>query len=427
MQTLKTALVVVALLAVLFVAYQYLNHQRIGIPLELGGDPWNAPPEAPPTPSGVNVEAPPVEGFDPLQGSSVPAPMASQFPNAPAVVSAPGGTPPSAASDSAVEGPSANVAPAGGSLAGSFGAAAPATYVAPELSVPIVAEPSPSVSGPPGAGPASSSEDPSGVHTFPPAQPSATPPDNTSSEAGDGLARFTSPAVAKYAFEQAWSKAELQTNDGQLARALLTLSEFYRSPDLDDALQTKLVERLDQLAGTVIYSTRHLLEEPYKARRGETLADIAKPYGVSVRLLQNINSVRDPELVLPGSELKVLRGPFRAVVDLSRSELTVFLGGLYAGRFTFQAGADPAPRAGTYEVLDIQPGRAYYSSSGQSVPAGHPSNPYGQWWIDLGSEMCIHGSPDAGDASQAGCVGLAPRDAADVAAILSIGSTVVVR
>jgi lipoprotein-anchoring transpeptidase ErfK/SrfK len=245
--------------------------------------------------------------------------------------------------------------------------------------------------------------------------------------ADEASAQYATPAVAKYAFEQAWRKAELQIGDGQLARALLTLTVFYRNRELDESSQKKLHERLDQLAGTVIYSTRHLLEDPYKVLRGETLEEIAQRYKLPPRLLQNINGLQDPSLVLPGTELKVLRGPFRAEVDTARGELTLFLGGLYAGRFSIQTGNDPPPRPGKYDVLDIQPGHTYISAAGQTIPAGSPANPYGQWWIDLGGDVCIHGAPDAGAAPGSGCVALSPRDAGDVAAILSVGSKVIIR
>jgi lipoprotein-anchoring transpeptidase ErfK/SrfK len=233
--------------------------------------------------------------------------------------------------------------------------------------------------------------------------------------------------VAKYAFEQAWQNAEDSINEGALARALLTLSDFYLEPQLDEATHQKLNERLDQLAGTVIYSKRHLLEKPYKVMRGEKMEEIAARYNVSTRLLQNINGITDPALLLPGTELKVLRGPLRAEIQLARNEMTIYLGGLYAGRFSVQAGAEPTPRPGEYDVLDIQPGRPYYSSSGQMIPAGHPANPYGQWWIDLGRELSIHGSPEGSeDTSPTGCIILSSRDAADVAAILAVGSRVVI-
>ncbi|MBW3595826.1 MAG: LysM peptidoglycan-binding domain-containing protein [Planctomycetes bacterium] len=412
MQTLKTALVVVALLAVLFVAYQALTQGQIELPIQFGAMSGAAPQDpAAPEPASIAVEAPPLSPWD-ATAELTPSPApADVLPNVAASISSesslaatpPGNAhPPSRDAASSMPDPPSHLTT--GSDADTPGAVAPAGAVE-EVA------PADSVRG--GAS-----------LTTPLREPETSDP---SAAAEEGPSRYSSPAAALYAFEQARHKAEGHIADGKLALALLTLSVFYQHPDLDAATHKQLNERLDQLAGTVIYSTRHLLEPPHKAMRGETLTAIAARYNAPLTLLQNINGIRDPELLVAGTELKVLRGPLRAEIDVDRSELTLFLGGLYAGRFPVQAGDDPAPKAGQYDVLDIQPGRAYYSAAGQSVPAGNPANPYGSWWIDLGGGMSLHGSPEAGSGETAGCLSLAPRDAADVAAILSIGSKVVIR
>jgi hypothetical protein len=414
-QTFKTALVVVGLLGALFVAYRVLNNQPIEIPFDLAGGSASPDP-AFEAAEGLSVEAPAIDS-----GASQQSwPGQNGLPNDSTGISPPefAAAPPTS---EAATSPSQD-------LPGYAQQASQVAPVAPEL---------------PNAG--SSGALPGGPLSGPLRSPAASQeiPDSssTSGVGGDNFAvgtgeaagtdsaasRGATAAVTRYSFEQAWQKAELQIADGQLARALLTLSEFYRNPDLDEATQSRLNERLDQLAGTVIYSKRHLLEEAYKASRSDTLHDLAARYSVSAKLLQNINGVQDPTLVLPGTELKLVRGPFRAEIDLGRGEATMFLGGLYAGRFIVRAGRDPAPRPGEYQVLAIETGRNYYLPSGQVIPAGAAANPYGQWWIDLGSEQGLHGSPEAGAESNSGCLSLSPRDAADVAAILSVGSKVVIR
>jgi len=48
--------------------------------------------------------------------------------------------------------------------------------------------------------------------------------------------------------------------------------------------------------------------------------------------------------------------------------------------------------------------------------------------MEIGRNLALHGSATAEDAaSNAGCISLSPRDALDVAGILSIGSTVTIR
>ena len=124
----------------------------------------------------------------------------------------------------------------------------------------------------------------------------------------------------------------------------------------------------------------------------------------------------------------MLRGPFRAEVDLTGKEVTLFVQQMYAGRFPISVGNEPTPAPGDYEVRSKEMGHAYFGRDNQNIPAGDPRNPYGRCWIDLGKEVCIHGSSavDTG-AGALGCVGLSPQDAGDVFGILSQGSKVLIR
>ena len=76
-------------------------------------------------------------------------------------------------------------------------------------------------------------------------------------------------------------------------------------------------------------------------RRNESLDEIAERYNVPLELLQKINGIDNPEVLVPGTELKVVTGPFRANMDLPGQELTLFLNGLYAGRFPITIGREP--------------------------------------------------------------------------------------
>ena len=118
--------------------------------------------------------------------------------------------------------------------------------------------------------------------------------------------------------------------------------------------------------------------------------------------------------VLPGTELKVLRGPFRAEVHLETKELTLFLGDLYAGRFPIEIGVDPMPRLGTYTIQDKKTDKTYYDREGNPVPSDSAENPFGQVWMDLGGMLSIHGSPDTAAPTNQGCISLASDYAQDV-------------
>ena len=225
----------------------------------------------------------------------------------------------------------------------------------------------------------------------------------------------------------AFSIADGQYAKDRLKEALATLSVFYNAPNASPAQRQELLGRLDPLARQVIYSKRHLLEQPYRVARGETLPQIASKYNVPWQLLANINGINDPMTILPGTELKIVRGPFSAQVDLKTKELTLFLGDLYAGRFPIDVGSDPAPKSGTFTIQDKQTDRTFYGASGTPVTAGSPGNPYGNVWLDLGDQLCIHGSPYPTRPTDTGCISL-PGDAAeDLYGILSQGSSVTIR
>jgi lipoprotein-anchoring transpeptidase ErfK/SrfK len=221
--------------------------------------------------------------------------------------------------------------------------------------------------------------------------------------------------------------ADKQYKADQRKEALATLSLFYNTPNLTSSEREQLLARLDPLAGEVIYSRRHLLEQSHRVDRNETLMEVAARYDVPWQLLANINGIADPVTVLPGTELKVVRGPFRAEVNISTSELTLFLGDLYAGRFPIGVGSDPAPKEGTFSVQDKQTSKTFYDPSGSPVPAGSPANPYGTMWMDLGGRLSIHGSPDRTRPSPSGCISLAGDYAEDLFGILSLGSSVTIR
>ena len=70
------------------------------------------------------------------------------------------------------------------------------------------------------------------------------------------------------------------------------------------------------------------------------------------------------------------------------------MGDYYAGRFPIAVGIDPAPVEGTYTIQDKQTGKTFYNRTGSPVMPGSPANPYGNYWMDLGNQLCIHGSPN---------------------------------
>ena len=219
-----------------------------------------------------------------------------------------------------------------------------------------------------------------------------------------------------------------QASSGNLKEALATLSVFYGAQDLTQEQHSDLVDLLDALAREVIFSQRHLLDVPYVVNPGETLEQVAKTCQVPVSILAKINGLDEQSSLAPDRKLKVLQGPFRAEIVMEKSEMTLFLGDLYAGRYPVSFGNEPSPRPGVYEVQDKQKDRNYYSANGMQIPAKDPRNPFGGYWIDLGEDLCIHGSSALeGGSTNLGCISLSPLDAADVFGMLGRGCEVSVR
>ena len=246
------------------------------------------------------------------------------------------------------------------------------------------------------------------------------------------MAEATQPRMPSSASGKSYSNAKRmaleQANAGKLKEALATLSVFYDAQDLTHEQHNDLVDLLDALAREVIFSQRHLLEVPYVVNPGETLEQVAKTCQVPVSILAKINGMDEQATLAPNKKLKVLQGPFRAEIVLDRNEMTLFLGELYAGRYPASFGSEPAPKPGVYEIQDKQRDRNYYSANGMQISAKDPKNPFGGYWIDLGEDLCIHGSSavDTGSTNM-GCISLSPLDAGDVFGMLGRGCQVSIR
>ncbi len=252
---------------------------------------------------------------------------------------------------------------------------------------------------------------------------------DTSEGAGLGPGEPPIDAQVMARFQAFMEAVQGRLDQGRLAEAHLALSTLYDNPDLPVPLAQQVTELLDQLAGTVIYSRDHYLEPAYHVRPGDTLELIAQDYQVPALLLARINGIADPQQLRAGQELKVVRGPFSAVIHLERFELTLILNGRYAGRFPIGIGGDAPELIGAYTVREKISNPAYYGPDGSNIGADDPRNPLGEFLFDLGEGVALHGTDDpskVGRISERGIICLAPPDIDDLFAILSIGSQVVI-
>jgi hypothetical protein len=245
----------------------------------------------------------------------------------------------------------------------------------------------------------------------------------------DNSSKPSEVAVAEMNYGDAKEKALAKAREGKLKEALIQMTAWYGRAELTYDEKSDLLDLLNALAAEVIYSKRHFLETSYKAGPRESLEDIAKLHGISLELLASINHISPPYVLLPSADLKVLRGPFRAEINLTTKELTLFLDNMFAGQFPISVGSDIKDVEGGFNVMSKQTNRNYYAANGGTVSHTDPNNPYGKHWLDLGQDLCIHGSPAAENSplNNAGCISLSPRDAEDVYNILTVGSKVTIK
>jgi hypothetical protein len=268
------------------------------------------------------------------------------------------------------------------------------------------------------------------------AAPSAPPlPAASSTSAPFAAAGPVEPAGSAPAFASAWADAHDKLAAGRYAEALAVLSAWHDDPSLGLEESQRLEDLLGQLAGTVVYSQQDLLLPPHVVAQGETLQSIAAPLAVPWQLLAKINGVADPARLIQGEYLKVVRGPFDAVVSISRRRLSLRISGSYAGSFAVVVGRQVRDHVGTaVPILAVQSGGAATAAGGTvqaawSQPAG-PGSPAVRS-IALAGGLTIEAVADPANVTEDSVPGtslvVSDRDLADLADILGPGSKLLLR
>jgi lipoprotein-anchoring transpeptidase ErfK/SrfK len=247
------------------------------------------------------------------------------------------------------------------------------------------------------------------------------------------------------------ASARAKYADGDLvtARALLNDALPTMTPaDADAAKQ--LISSINQ---TLVFSPKKFAEDPfattYTIQKGDNLAKIAAGYSVTPDFLTHINKITDAKKVRLDSHLKVLKGPFHAVVTKSTFTMDLYLGkpgdsaSMYITTLPVGLGRDDSTPTGVWLCAPHEKLKnpTYFSPRGEGViAAADPKNPLGGFWIGItgldgravgAKSYGVHGTiePDSiGKQSSLGCIRLRHDDIALVYDLLVEGkSTVTVR
>lgn len=427
MSSLRPLLTILLLAAVGVVLYMKINETEPVIPagvgewtagpLDLGGGASAGDAGATTSPPAYATDAPPafVPGA-PVGGASTPSAgdEAPSWSPGPAVSSEP--------AKMAIDTPAVNAESSPVARSADPDTALPAMPAIPEASV--IADVAPAFA--PATVPGLDTNTTAAI----PVEP-ITPTGSTPDAASLDTTSSTPAKTSLYPSVRVAVQAELER--GELGQALLRLSDWYGDPSLTPEESKEVEMLLSQLAGSVIWEgpPAHRLEPAHVVQAGETLQDVAGKYDVPWELLAKINGVTDPAALQPGQELKVLRGKFSALVDLSERTMTLMLDRRYAGKFAIELDPTTAIEEGQWKVdqkaLTPAGGGVYGQANGatedRSLLLSNPASPNSQATVLRGP-----GSDDPASPQPAGrVIRLKSNDVNDVFDILSVGSRVTIR
>jgi lipoprotein-anchoring transpeptidase ErfK/SrfK len=167
---------------------------------------------------------------------------------------------------------------------------------------------------------------------------------------------------------------------------------------------------------------------------------------MTVELLKQINNITDERKLQAGKSLKIVKGPFHALVNKKTFTLDIYIGkptepgAVFLRRFKVGLGASDSTPTGTWNVgtKQVNPGYTNPRNEGPHTFApDDPKNPLGERWIALEgasgqavgkTSYGIHGTiePDSiGQMKSMGCIRMLNEDVELVYDLLITGKSTV--
>ncbi|MCH9021900.1 MAG: L,D-transpeptidase family protein, partial [Planctomycetes bacterium] len=231
-------------------------------------------------------------------------------------------------------------------------------------------------------------------------------------------------AALKYYHQGA---AAMEKRDYLAARQLLSKAV---KEGLNPSQEKNARDYINQASDQWLFSANVYDNDPlcsrYKVTAGDRLVAIAKRMGVPYKLLMRINKITDAKRLRAGESIKVVKGPFHAVVDRSDFQLSVYLGDILVRTYPVGLGTPGRQtptgkwrvKIGKKQVnpawTDVETNKHYYPDD--------PENPLGERWIGLEGlsgqakgrvGFGIHGTinpEEIGSAASRGCIRLLNND-----------------
>ena len=238
---------------------------------------------------------------------------------------------------------------------------------------------------------------------------------------------------------------------GELVKARQLFTQAYDLWALPDDEQARVRERLNKVNEQLVFSPLVLADDPfsknYKLKSGDSLERVVSRNNLDIdwRLLKRINHIRDERRIQAGNGIKIVTGPFHAVIDKTDYRLDLYMGEgrerVFVQSFPVGLGKYNRTPVGFFEIGSklINPEWIDPDTRQRFLP-DDPMNPIGERWLELvGTDAetreyegyGIHGTiePDTiGQQQSRGCVRMLPNDVAIIYETLIPGpSTVEIR
>ncbi len=276
--------------------------------------------------------------------------------------------------------------------------------------------------------PAPEEKTPESIYVAPRSRPTPEPvvpptapaplPKGTAAETND----ITSPA-AKVLIESAINDIKA----GNIVTARDKLNKTLVPPmQLSPKLLPVVKQQLASLADKWLFSRTPYPADPftaaYKVQSGDMLSEIGKSYNIPYELIMTINDIKRPEALAAGKTIKVINGPFHAVIHRSTFTLDLYIGtNTYVKTYRVGLGEKGKDTpTGLWQVKTngklIRP--PWPNPAGGIVYPDDPEYPLGSRWIGLNgiegqakgrTGFGIHGTKDPetiGTRSSQGCIRL---------------------
>jgi len=257
------------------------------------------------------------------------------------------------------------------------------------------------------------------------------------------------PAVSA----KALADGKAQIDAGQLLAGRTILNEALTGGQFTNADAQAAKDLIAQANEVLIFSPRRFPEDPfqsaYNIQPGDRPVRFAYKFDTTWEFIARVNGIKDARRLRQGQTLKIIKGPFHAVVSKTTFMVDLYLGSpgdkgsLYVRSFPCGLGRQGSTPTGTWMLQPqgkLKNPKWWGTADEPAREAGDPLNPIGKFWMGLnGTEgdavgkegFGIHGTidPDSmGKEMSHGCIRLVNDNVEQLYEVLIDGkSTVIVK